>query len=37
VVYLSRDLAMRARPAIAERAGERRRRIEQLLTGTHLN
>ena len=37
MVYLSRDLAMRARPAIAERADERRRRMEQLLTGTDLD
>ena len=37
VVYVSRDLAVLARPAIAERADERRRRMEQLLTGTDLD
>ena len=37
VAYVSRDLAVLARPAIAERADERRRRMEQLLTGTDLD
>ena len=37
VVSVFRDLAVLARPAIGERADERRRRMEQLLTGTDLD
>jgi AcrR family transcriptional regulator len=37
LVYVSRDLAVLGRPAIAERADEHRRRLEQLLIGTELD
>jgi AcrR family transcriptional regulator len=37
LVYITRDLAVLGRPAIAERADEHRRRLEHLLTGTELD
>jgi AcrR family transcriptional regulator len=37
VVYITRDLAVLGRPAIAERADEHRRRLEQMLIGTELD
>jgi hypothetical protein len=37
VVYVTRDLAVLGRPAIAKRAHEHRRRLEQMLIGTELD